>query len=152
MLKRTIRRPLLGLLMALSLASCGTTSSSSTPAAATLPDPATIQHAALCTTARKDFATLGKDFAAATRNNTNAYSAVVADVDTYKTDLTQLRSSGDSGQQAQADQYQGVLDQIKLGAKNASAGDSQGTVAAWTGVAPQIPQIAGLMNALCAGV
>jgi len=98
----------------------------------------------------KDFVRAATSFSAGGGSASGgALGQVIADVDTYETDLALLRPHANAGQQAQIDHYDDVLNSLKTGAQDASAGDDQPGWEAWTGIGRQIAKVPALVGSIC---
>lgn len=78
-----------------------------------------------------------------------ALGQVVADVDTYGTDLAVLRPHANADQRAQIDHYEGVLNRLEAEGLQAADGDDQAAPEAWTGVGRRIAKLPALVASIC---
>jgi hypothetical protein len=110
-----------------------------------------------CLNANDQYLAMVRDFYNATTSfsagggsaSGHALGQVVADVDTYEADLEVVRPHANADQQAQIDQYDGLLNGLRTGAQEAAGGNDQAAAQAWTGIGQQIAKLSALVGLVC---
>jgi hypothetical protein len=110
-----------------------------------------------CLNPADQYLTMAKDFDRATASFSaggasaagHALGRVVADVDTFETDLAVLRPHANPDQQAQIARYESVLEGLRTGAQEAAHGGDRAALQAWTEVGRQIAKVPALVGSIC---